>query len=38
MLDTHPEIAEAALYVPLTEEQLDEAQASLDEALAEVGA
>jgi phosphate transport system substrate-binding protein len=38
MLDNNTEIAEAALYVPLTEEQLDEAQASLDEALAEVGA
>ena len=38
MLDNNTEIAEAALYVPLTEKQLDEAQTSLDEALAEVGA
>ena len=36
MLDRNTEIAEAALYVPLTDEQLADAQASLDRALAEV--
>jgi len=34
MLDNNTEVAEGALYVPLTEEQLTAAQESLDEALA----
>lgn len=37
LLDNNQQIAETALYVPLTEEQLAEAQSSLDEALAGVG-
>jgi len=36
MLDNNAEIAESALYVPLTDEQLAEAQASLDQAIEEV--
>jgi len=35
MLDNNTEIAESALYVPLTDEQLAEAQAGLDEAIEE---
>jgi phosphate transport system substrate-binding protein len=37
MLDRNQEIAEGALYVPLTDEQLAGAQASLDEAIQEAG-
>ncbi len=37
LLDDNQQISETALYVPLTEEQLTAAQASLDEAIAEVG-
>ena len=38
LLDNNQTIAETALYVPLTEEQLAHAQGSLDEAIAEAGA
>jgi len=37
LLDNNQQLAETALYVPLTEEQLAEAQSSLDQALAEAG-
>lgn len=37
MLDQNQQIAEGALYVPLTDEQLTAAQASLDEAIRTVG-
>jgi phosphate transport system substrate-binding protein len=37
VLDNNQQIAETALYVPLTEEQLADAQAGLDEAIAGVG-
>ncbi|HUH15915.1 MAG TPA: PstS family phosphate ABC transporter substrate-binding protein [Gaiellaceae bacterium] len=36
ILDNNAEISEAALFVPLTEEQLEAARASLDEAIEEV--
>ncbi|HUP33713.1 MAG TPA: substrate-binding domain-containing protein, partial [Gaiellaceae bacterium] len=36
MLDSNTAIAESALYVPLTDEQLADAQADLDEAIEEV--
>jgi phosphate transport system substrate-binding protein len=38
VLENNAEIAEAALFVPLTDEQLETAQAGFDKALAEVGA
>ena len=37
LLDNNQQLAETALYVPLTEEQLAEAQGSLDQVLAEAG-
>jgi phosphate transport system substrate-binding protein len=37
LLDDNQQLAETALYVPLTEEQLAEAQSSLDEALVGAG-
>lgn len=37
VLENNAEIAEAALFVPLTDEQLETAQAGFDEALTEVG-
>lgn len=37
LLDNNGQIAETALYVPLTEEQLAAAESSLDEAIAEAG-